>query len=163
MPSELRKCPLSQRWVIIAAERAKRPSDFEFDTAVEPPAFDPFAPGNESKTPPEIASYRDKGTAPNTPGWRIRVVPNKYPALQVEGQLNNRGDGIYDTMRGVGAHEVIIDSPLTVRSFTGHTDQHVQEVLWMYRDRLVDLRRDRRTLCHTPLAAQAAAARADSR
>ncbi len=144
MPSELRKDPLSQRWVIIAADRAKRPSDFDTEQDIKPPVFDPFLPGNEAKTPPEIASYREPGTLPNKPGWRIRVVPNKFPALAIEGTLTPRGDGIYDRMQGIGAHEVIVDTPKCVRSFTGQPDGHVQEIVWMYRDRLVDLRRDRR-------------------
>jgi len=144
MPSELRKDPLSQRWVIIAAERARRPADFGPEKEDLPPHFDPFAAGNESKTPPEIAAYRERNSAPNTPGWRVRVVPNKFPALQVEGTLNKRGDGIYDRMQGIGAHEVIIDTPKTVRSFTELPDAAVQEMIWMYRDRLVDLRRDKR-------------------
>jgi UDPglucose--hexose-1-phosphate uridylyltransferase len=71
-------------------------------------------------------------------------VPNKFPALQVEGTLNKRGDGIYDRMQGIGAHEVIIDAPQCVRSFTELPDAAVQEMIWMYRDRLVDLRRDQR-------------------
>jgi UDPglucose--hexose-1-phosphate uridylyltransferase len=144
MASELRKDPLNQRWVIIAAERAKRPSDFDMEQEGSPPSFDPFAPGNEAKTPQEIAAYRDAGTAPNTPGWRVRVVPNKYPALQVEGTLSPRAEGIYDHMSGIGAHEVIIDTPKTIRSFTALSDVAVQEMLWMYRDRLVDLSRDKR-------------------
>ena len=144
MPSELRKDPLSDRWVIIASERAKRPSDFEIEADASVPSFDPFAPGNEDKTPPEIAAFREAGTLPNKPGWRVRVVPNKFPVLQVEGALNRRGDGIYDRMQGIGAHEVIIDTPDCVRSFTRLPDTQVQEMIWMYRDRLVDLRRDKR-------------------
>ena len=139
---ELRKDPISQRWVIIASERAKHPSDFLPEEPVSPPSFDPFAEGNEDKTPPEIAAYRDPGSKPNKPGWRVRVVPNKFPALQVEGDLNKRGDGMYDRMQGIGAHEVIIETPKCVRSFTGLPDEHVREILWMYRDRLLDLQRD---------------------
>ena len=141
---ELRKDPISQRWVIIASERAKHPSDFLPETPCAPPSFDPFAEGNEDKTPPEIAAYRDPGSAPNKPGWRVRVVPNKFPALQIEGSLESHGDGIYDRMRGIGAHEVIIESPRCVRSLTSLSDGHIQEVLWMYRDRLLDLQRDKR-------------------
>ncbi|HYG75651.1 MAG TPA: galactose-1-phosphate uridylyltransferase [Planctomycetota bacterium] len=144
MPSELRKDPLSQRWVIIAADRAKRPGDFEIDEAPAKPEFDPFLPGNEDKTPPEIAAYRKHGTAPNQPGWRVRVIPNRFPALQIEGALNKKGEGIYDRMQGVGAHEVIIDAPQCVRSISELSDAQVQEMLWMYRDRLVDLSRDKR-------------------
>ena len=135
---------MTQRWVIIAAERAKRPSDFDVDAPFEVPAFDPFLPGNEDKTPPEIASYRKTGTLPNKAGWRVRVVPNKFPALRIEGNLDPHGDGPYDRMQGVGAHEVIIDTPECAQSFTGMSDLHIQEVLWMYRDRLCDLRRDKR-------------------
>ena len=144
MPSELRKDPLSQRWVIIASERAKRPSDYEIEPEAGPPSFDPFASGNEDKTPHEIAAFRNPGTLPNKPGWRVRVVPNKFPVLQIEGALNKKGDGMYDRMQGLGAHEVIIDTPKCVRSFTALADSEVQEMLWMYRDRLVDLRRDKR-------------------
>jgi UDPglucose--hexose-1-phosphate uridylyltransferase len=144
MPSELRKDPLSQRWVIIAAERARRPGDFNLEPPPAPPSFDPLAAGNEARTPPEIAAYRPAGSAPNTPGWRVRVVPNRFPALQIEGSLGKRGDGIYDRMQGIGAHEVIVDAPQCVRSITELTDSAVQEMLWMYRDRLVDLRRDKR-------------------
>jgi UDPglucose--hexose-1-phosphate uridylyltransferase len=144
MPSELRKDPLSQRWVIIATERAKRLSDFELDAVGEPPTFDPFHPGNEDKTPPEITAFRRSGTAPNTTGWRVRVMPNKFPVLGIEGNLNSRGDGIYDKMHGIGAHEVIVDTPRTVRSISALTDENVQDMIWMYRDRLIDLRRDPR-------------------
>jgi UDPglucose--hexose-1-phosphate uridylyltransferase len=130
--------------VIIAEERAKRPSDFITDPPPNPPSFDPFAEGNESKTPPEIMAYREAGTAPNGPGWRVRVVPNRYPALQIEGELNKRGHGLYDTMHGVGAHEVIIETPKCLPTFSSLPDEHVQEIFWMYRDRLIDLARDPR-------------------
>jgi UDPglucose--hexose-1-phosphate uridylyltransferase len=144
MPSELRKDPLSQRWVIIAAERAKRLSDFELEGAPDAPLFDPFIPGNEDKTPPEITAYRKPGTAANAPGWRVRVMPNKFPVLGIEGNLNPRGDGIYDHMHGIGAHEVIVDTPKSVRSITALSDVEVQDIIWMYRDRLTDLRKDSR-------------------
>jgi UDPglucose--hexose-1-phosphate uridylyltransferase len=144
MPSELRKDPLSQRWVIIAADRAKRPSDFEAEPELAPPSFDPFTPGNEDKTPPEIMAYRDRGSHANGPGWRVRTMPNKFPVLQVEGGLQKRGDGIYDRMHGIGAHEVIVDTPKPVRSITEMSEENLQDVIWMYRDRLTDLRRDQR-------------------
>ncbi|GMV82778.1 MAG: galactose-1-phosphate uridylyltransferase [Planctomycetota bacterium] len=142
--SELRKDPLSRRWVIIASERARRPSDFVVEEPAQIPGFDPFAEGNEDKTPPEIAAYRTAGSRRDGPGWRVRVVPNKFPALAVEGKLQKHGSGPYDRMHGIGAHEIVIECPQTLRSFTGLPDAHVQEILWMYRDRLVDLARDRR-------------------
>ncbi|MGR3311530.1 MAG: galactose-1-phosphate uridylyltransferase [Candidatus Brocadiales bacterium] len=141
---ELRKDPVSQRWVIIATERAARPTDFKIEPQPIKGGFCPFCEGNEDKTPPEIMAYREKGTYQNQKGWRVRVVPNKFPALRIEGNLNKRGDGIYDMMNGIGAHEVIIESPKHVLSLTQLENEHIQEILWTYRDRLVDLKKDKR-------------------
>src|SRR5262245_49678858 len=109
---ELRKDPILGRWVIIAHERAKRPHDFKSEPAPQGSSqVCPFCEGQEDKTPREVLAYRDFGSRPDGPGWRIRVVPNRFPALKVEGSLNKRGDGIYDVMEGIGAHEVIIETP----------------------------------------------------
>ncbi len=142
---ELRKDPIVGRWVIIAHERAKRPHDFAAEAQKQPVAgICPFCEGHEDKTPPEIVAYRDRGAAPNKPGWRVRVVPNKFPALRIEGNLTKRGDGIYDQMAGVGAHEVIIETPKHEVTMARLSDENVREVLWVYRDRLVDLKKDNR-------------------
>ena len=141
---ELRREPVSGRWVIVATERASRPTDFNTNPQIIKSNFCPFCEGNEDKTPPEILAYRDNGASPNTGGWRVRVVPNKFPALQIEGDQNKRGEGIYDTMNGVGAHEVIIESPRHIQSLTSLDNENVKEVLLCYRDRLVDLKRDKR-------------------
>ena len=108
---ELRKDPIIGRWIIIATDRAKRPSDFISKSEERLAGFCPFCIGNEGKTPPEVLAYRKEGTLPDTPGWSVRVVPNKFPALQIEGGLNKQGVGLYDRMNGVGAHEVIIETP----------------------------------------------------
>lgn len=142
---DLRKDPVVGRWVIIAHERAKRPHDFKVQAEeLAGPASCPFCEGNEHRTPPEILSYRDRGSQPNGPGWRVRVVPNKFPALQVEGKLAKRGDGIYDRMAGIGAHEVIIESPRHVVSMSDLDEEAIRDVLWIYRDRLIDLKKDHR-------------------
>ncbi len=143
---ELRKDPIVGRWVIIADERAKRPHDFkqEIGPQVDQASFCPFCEGQESKTPPEIIAYRERGTHANQGGWRVRVVPNKFPALKVEGALQKRGDGIYDKMAGVGAHEVIIESPKHYISMAELSEDNIREVMWVYRDRLVDLKKDTR-------------------
>lgn len=141
---DLRKDPIVGRWVIVAKSRARRPHDFDTSPVRRPSAFCPFCEGQEDKTPPEILAYRRPGSSPNGPGWRVRVVPNKFPALEIEGDLNKRGEGIYDMMRGVGAHEVIIESPRHLVSTAELSETELQEVLWAYRDRLTDLKRDRR-------------------
>ncbi len=141
---DLRKDPIVGRWVIVAKSRAKRPHDFESTPHLRRGQFCPFCAGNEDKTPNEILAYRNPGSQRNREGWRVRVVPNKFPALEIEGDLNKRGDGIYDMMRGVGAHEVIIESPKHVVSTSQLTEEELRDVLWVYRDRLLDLKKDSR-------------------
>src|SRR5258708_6854521 len=103
---ELRKDVVTGRWVIIASERAKRPKDFIAEKAIRPSGACPFCPGQEGLTPPEILAYRENGGGANGPGWSLRVVPNRYPALRIEGGLDRRGEGMFDMMNGIGAHEV---------------------------------------------------------
>ncbi len=141
---ELRREPVSGRWVIVATERASRPTDFKSSHQIIESSFCPFCEGNEDKTPPEILAYRDNGAPPNTGGCRVRVVPNKFPALQIEGDQNKRVEGIYDMMGGIGAHEVIIESPKHIQSLTSLENRDVESVLLCYRDRLVDLKKDKR-------------------
>jgi UDPglucose--hexose-1-phosphate uridylyltransferase len=141
--SELRKDPIVDRWVIIAAERGRRPSDFATEPSPPPMSGCPFCAGNEDKTPPEVAAQREGGT-PNGPGWAVRVVPNKFPALSVEGDVTHHGIGLHDWMSGVGAHEVVIESPDHEFQFAYAPGDQMRRVLDMFSARLVDLRKDRR-------------------
>ncbi len=141
---ELRRDPIIGRWVIISTERGKRPDDFNLEKRSAKGGFCPFCEGNEDKTPPEVLAYRDPLSAKNTPGWKVRVVPNKFPALQIEGELERRGDGIYDMMRGVGAHEVLIESPDHNMQLANLPKDHVESVFWALRDRCIDLQKDSR-------------------
>jgi UDPglucose--hexose-1-phosphate uridylyltransferase len=141
---ELRKDPILGRWVIISTERGRRPSDFVLESKRPKGGFCPLCEGNEDKTPPEIMAFRNNGTPPNTPGWTLRVVPNKFPALRIEGELDREGQGIYDMMNGIGAHEVIIETPQHHETLTTLSLKAVQDVLWAYRTRIIDLRRDKR-------------------
>ncbi len=141
---ELRKDPVVGRWVIISTERGHKPTDFTDRVEAKQVPFCPFCPGQEDKTPPELLAYRPGGSAPNTPGWTLRVVPNKFPALQIEGSLNRRGEGVYDKMNGVGAHEVIIEGTDHNLDFADMSEEHIASVLWAYRERMSDLRNDKR-------------------
>jgi UDPglucose--hexose-1-phosphate uridylyltransferase len=141
---ELRKDPVASRWVIISTERGRRPSDFGTEPERERAGFCPFCPGNESKTPPEVLAYRANGGGPNSSGWQLRVVPNKFPALQIEGDLGRQGDGMYDKMNGVGAHEVIIETPEHGETLASMSAQRVEDVLWAFHDRVLDLKKDQR-------------------
>jgi UDPglucose--hexose-1-phosphate uridylyltransferase len=142
---ELRKDPITGRWVIISTDRAKRPTDFVRESVrIEGKGFCPFCYGNELKTPPEILAYGRNGGGPNSPGWSVRVVPNKFPALGIEGNLNREGEGIYDRMNGVGAHEVIVETPDHLSTLATMSEHSIEDVLLAYRDRILDLKNDHR-------------------
>ena len=141
---ELRKDPIMGRWVIISTERARRPSDFSHGRETRKRTECAFCGGHEEETPPEVLAYRTNGGPPNSKEWSVRVVPNKFPALRIEGELDRRGEGIFDMMNGIGAHEVIIETPDHDRDLAQLSEQQIEDVLWAYHDRVHDLKRDRR-------------------
>ncbi|TPW09807.1 MAG: galactose-1-phosphate uridyl transferase (Gal-1-P uridylyltransferase) (UDP-glucose--hexose-1-phosphate uridylyltransferase), partial [bacterium] len=141
---ELRKDPVVGRWVIISTDRGRRPSDFLVQSTPREANHCPFCPGQESQTPPEVLAVRHDGSARNTPGWKVRVVPNKFPALQIEGELDRRGEGLFDKMNGIGAHEVIIESTNHHAELSTLPVEEVALVLGAYRDRMIDLKGDPR-------------------
>jgi UDPglucose--hexose-1-phosphate uridylyltransferase len=142
---ELRKDPILGRWVIIATERSRRPTEYPATaTETTEPSRDPFAAGNEHLTPPEIFAFRDPHSQANGPGWQVRVVPNKFPALRIEGDLDKEGQGMYDKMNGVGAHEVIIETPEPNLHLEQQPVEGVARVLETYKIRMSDLLHDPR-------------------
>lgn len=142
---ELRKDPVLGRWIIISKERSKRPTDFLVQKAEVTGGFCPLCPGNESTTPPEVLAIRNQSNArADSPGWQVRVVPNKYPALVIEGNLDKEGEGLYDKMNGIGAHEVIIECPDHSTDFAYLPPSEMALVFQAYRDRIKDLRQDKR-------------------
>ncbi len=142
---ELRKDPIVGRWVIISTERSKRPRDYAISsTRATEGGFCPFCEGNESSTPPEVLAYREQGCPPNNPGWQLRAIPNKFPALKIEGELDREGLGVYDKMSGIGAHEVIIESPDHSKNMSDLTPEEMYNVMISYRERIIDLKQDHR-------------------
>ena len=105
---ELRKDPIVGRWVIISTERGKRPTSFKLS---ERPAvvggFCPLCVGNEDKTPPEVYAVRPDGSKPNTPGWTLRVVSNKFPAF-----IGSRLQGRTDPSLNIVAKDQPAEQPL---------------------------------------------------
>jgi UDPglucose--hexose-1-phosphate uridylyltransferase len=142
---ELRRDPIVGRWVIISTERSRRPSDF-LSAPAHPVSAGPcaFCSGQETRTPDEVLAVREPGSAPNAPGWSVRVVPNKFPALRIEGDLEPTGEGLYDRMSGIGAHEVIVESPDHTASLATLPDTDLAAVLGAWRDRMIDLQKDKR-------------------
>ncbi len=141
---EFRKDAITDTWVIIAEERGQRPHDFEppFEAGQTDEKYCPFEPGNEEMTPPEIYAHRPSGGKHTD--WQVRVVPNKYPALAIEGELNREGMGLFDRMSGIGAHEVVIESPHHNRHLPDYDGEQMDRVIRAYQDRMKDLRKDQR-------------------
>lgn len=134
--SEMRQDPTTKEWVILAKERAKRHSDFVQEQAnSEPPSYSPscpFCPGNEAMTPSEVLLYQDE----ETPNWRIRVFANRFPALKPEGSTRHKkNNGLFLSMNGVGAHEVLVETPLHNQSLAIMKNSEVFYVLRAYRER----------------------------
>lgn len=142
--SELRKDPIVDRWVIMAPNRAERPNAFVRSAPRGPAQPCPFCEGHEKETPSEVLAYREPGTEPDGPGWRVRVVPNKYPALDLDGTPQRRTDGMYSAIEGIGAHEVIIESPRHLASTSELSVEQLAEVFAAYRQRLVRWKQDPR-------------------
>ena len=141
---ELRKDPIIDRWVIISTERGKRPVFFSEESPPSKSAVCPLCPGNEGMTPPEVYVKRAAGLPANSPNWTLRVVPNKFPALRIEGTLDKEGLGLYDKMNGIGAHEVIVETPHHGETLWDMPVENIQDVFVAYRERMFDLARDKR-------------------
>lgn len=141
---ELRKDPIIGRWVIIAIERSRRPKAFKAAVSLPPEGECPFCEGKESNTPPEIFAIRKEGTKPDHPGWDVRVVPSKTPFLRIEGDINRRGRGLYDVMGGVGAHEIIVETPHHIANIADLEEPQIAKVITCCVDRFKDLARDER-------------------
>jgi len=135
---EIRKDPVTGRAIIIAAERAKRPRHDA--TSQESPC--PFCAGNEAMTPPEVFAYRDAKSLADAPGWTVRVVPNKYPALVNGGVRSSSRRGVYESTAGLGVHEVIIESPEHIVDIAALDERQLAAILRVYRGRMLDLGKD---------------------
>jgi UDPglucose--hexose-1-phosphate uridylyltransferase len=144
--SELRHDPIQRQWVIVATERGARPSGFQVHVTEPQPEFCPLCPTNEAKTPPEIFAVREGFSAPNSPGWSLRVVPNKYPAVSVHDDLQRSAVGVYDWMSGVGAHEIIVETPKHDQHLADQPLSQFSTILKAYRDRMRALLEDTRFL-----------------
>ena len=130
---EFRKDPIIDRWVVIATERSRRPSDFAPPPQPPAPVSSVFSPGNEAKTPPETFQIgRADDESANSSGWRVRVVPNKFPALSMQGDLDSHAVGMFDVLNGVGAHEVVIEHPEASWDMADATPGEMGDVLDAY-------------------------------
>ncbi|MDP9376705.1 MAG: DUF4921 family protein [Actinomycetota bacterium] len=137
---EIRVDPLTGHKSIIAGERADRPGGGFDVTAADPieAAQDPFAEGNEAKTPPELHAVRPQGGAADGPGWTVRVVPNLYPALDPDAATPPRSHNsdLFHAQAASGQHEVIVNAPQSVSSLSELPAEQVHAAVDVWRDRM---------------------------
>ena len=140
---ELRKDPIIGRWVIIATERSKRPDEFGSNSDGPDEGECPFCEGKEARTSGEIFALRPQG-ASNGNGWQVRVIPSVAPFLRIEGEIDRRGHGLYDVMSGIGAHEIVVETPQHIDNTADLPVQQIANVFSVYRERIIDLEKDMR-------------------
>jgi len=143
--SELRKDPIIDNWVIISTERSKRPLDFKIKTEEKIKGKCVFCQGNEDKTPPEKFTFREEGTLENSPGWKVRVVTNKFPALKMEKrEATLEKAGLCEKMNGLGVHEVIIETPHHYENLDNFSIDNIILILKTYQQRYSSIFEDKR-------------------
>jgi len=135
MESEFRQDPVTGRQVIIAPARDDRPHDFAGDLPRVNETFDPFLEGHEETTGPEVFAIRDQDSSPNTKGWRVRVVNNKYPAITPSDDIKSVA-GLFARSTGFGVHEVIVECPHFETNLSRLSANHIGDVLLAYQQRL---------------------------
>lgn len=145
--SELRLNLITREWVIISPDREGRPSDFNKDFTAPSDLPDHndkchFCKGNEALSEGEVVHTGHVGL--ETDDWLVRVVNNKYPALQKDGEKTRITEGVKRFVSGVGLHEVIIDSPNHSDHIAIMDTDHISELLKVYRDRFVNAYEDPR-------------------
>ena len=128
--AELRLDPFTRRWVVTGKRR------------VMPDVHDgsglcPFCPGNEALTPPPIREVRDAGGA-----WTARVFHDRAPLFMVEGGTDRRAEGMFDRMNSLGAHEIVVETPRHGETLGQISVSQFTRVLELFRDRILDLKRD---------------------
>jgi UDPglucose--hexose-1-phosphate uridylyltransferase len=139
---EFRRNPITGQWVILAANRGARPQEMVVEHIAADRTNCPFCEGREKTTPGEVLALRPPGSAADSPGWQVRVVPNKFPALDpvqstwlADSQLSP-----VDVFPGDGLHEVIVEAPIHLNSVTQLNDLQFADVLGVYRQRLAALK-----------------------
>ncbi len=136
MRSEIRFDPLRGHRVVLSADRAGRPNEFRvFDPRPSGLSRCPFCVGNEDETPPEIYAVRESGREPDVPGWKLRVFPNRFPAVRV-GERGEAGGGPFAFAPGVGRHEVVVDVDRHDAGLADFDDDELLRLLQAYRHRV---------------------------
>lgn len=143
--NQFRKDPISGQWVIIIEDHDHFKKLLELSNERKQPfkvEKTKYSEGFEQNTPAEIFAIRDEGSEANKAGWKVRVIPYEQPFLQIHGDLASHGIGLYDVINGIGAHELVLESPKpNVRIPELETEQ-VEYVFMAYKERILDLKKD---------------------
>jgi len=144
--AELRRDPIIGQWVVVAADdESVGPDSYDkVDQTRTQQAVCQFCEGREEQTPPEVECLRGEGSEANTPGWSVRVIPNRFPALRIEGDLDKRGIGLYDVSNGIGAHEILVETKDHDRDLADLSVEEITDVIRLYQNRLLNLAKDKR-------------------
>jgi UDPglucose--hexose-1-phosphate uridylyltransferase len=134
MRGELRKDPATGKWVLVRPQVSNKGST--------DPGACPFCPGNEHLTPPEISAYRPPSGGAAGAGWEVRVFPERDPYFVIEENLVREGIGMFDRISTRGASEILVESPDHHMTLDSADEVQIERILWMYRDRVKDLKRD---------------------
>ncbi len=126
---ELRKDPITQSWVILDETESDWPNL----------GVCPLCPGQEALCPPNVYEYPYRAA-----NWQVRVVPHLRPLYRIEGDAQRRAEGLYDKMRGLGAHEIVVESPSHQVQLADLSDDQMAQVLRAYVSRITDLKKDQR-------------------
>ncbi|MFQ5707597.1 MAG: DUF4931 domain-containing protein [bacterium] len=148
--NQFRRDPITGRWTIIVQYenylndvilKRQQPKDARGKNKKTTCSY---CEGFEAETPSEIYAIRNNSSQKNEPGWKVRVVPEQTPMLQIYGDLNNRAVGMYDVLDGIGAHELIIESPKHNDRMASMDIDQISDILTTIRGRILDLKRDER-------------------
>lgn len=126
---ELRKDPITMSWVIL---EDGEDSHLDRDHC-------PLCPGNEGHSSQTIYSFPF-----DHPDWQVRVTPHPHPLYVIEGDAQRQAEGMYDKMRNLGAHEIVVETRDHNLPLSRQPDENVAQVLRAYAARLADLKKDRR-------------------
>ncbi|MCP4154742.1 MAG: galactose-1-phosphate uridylyltransferase [bacterium] len=141
---ELRKDILTGAWVVVSPERSDRPQYLQDMGKKLSTEQCPFCEGNEAMTPPEVYAQREAGSEVDGPGWTLRVIPNKYPALRSEGELSDNKNDLFHSVNGIGEHEVVIETLSHTKGMDELSLEEVFTIFSVFRRRILDLKKDGR-------------------
>ncbi|MDR1451855.1 MAG: DUF4931 domain-containing protein [Helicobacteraceae bacterium] len=139
--NEFRHQPLYDEWVVIAPNRTRKPP-IESEPPTQTEISDPFLSGNEGKTPPEIYAIRENQSI--AASWKTRVFPNKFPLLALETPPVRSMNGVYSSIGGFGAHEMVIDQQKPNKHLCLFSAEEFRDLMLTFRERFSALYQDRR-------------------